>query len=76
MTAIVEPLAEGSKLATIKLAASEKTAIKEHAFSVVGTFSAGDRIWHQRTQTVTLQVAAPEKEPPATATATTTAAAK
>lgn len=76
VTAIVEPLTEGSKLATIKLAASDKTAIKEHAFSVVGTFSAGDRIWHQRTQKVTLQVAAPEKEPAATATVTTTAAAK
>lgn len=76
VTANVEPLAEGSKLATIRLAASEKTAIKEHAFSVVGTFTAGDRIWHQRTQKVTLQVTAPEKEPAAPPAATTTAAAK
>lgn len=76
VTATVEPLAEGSKLATLRLAASEKTAIKEHAFSVVGTFSAGDRIWHQRTQKVTLQVTAPEKEPVAPPAATTTAAVK
>jgi hypothetical protein len=69
VTATIEPLAEGSKLATIRLAASEKVAIKEHTFSVVGTFTAGDRIWHQPTQKVTLQVTAPEKDREVSSTA-------
>ena len=70
VTATLEPLAEGSKMATIRLAASEKVAIQEHTFSVVGTFTAGDRIWHQSTQKVTLHVTAPEKEPAPVAPAT------
>ncbi len=75
VAATIEPLAEGSKMATIRLAASEKVAIKEHTFSVVGRFTAGDRIWHQPTQKVTLQVTAPEKEPVAPAAASTSAPA-
>ena len=74
VSATVEPLGENSKLATIRLAASEKTAAKEHTFTVVGTFTAGDRIWHQRTQKITLQVTTPEKDIPV-ASATTNAPA-
>jgi hypothetical protein len=60
----VEPLGEGGKLATIRLAASEKTPPKDYTMTVVGTFTAGDRIWNLRTQKITLQVTAPEKEAP------------
>jgi hypothetical protein len=64
VTATVEPLGEGGKLATIRLAASEKTPPKDYTMTVVGTFTAGDRIWNLRTQKITLQVTAPEKEAP------------
>ena len=54
--------------ATIRLVVSDKAETgKEQKFNVVGTATYNDRIWRQKTQPVTLMVAAPEKETAAVA---------
>ncbi len=56
--------------ATIRLVVSDKAETgKEQKFNVVGTATYNDRIWRQKTQPVTLMVAAPEKETAAVAPA-------
>ena len=47
----------------LRLVVSDQAAAgKEHKFNVAGTATYNDRIWRQKTQPVTLVVAAPEKE--------------
>ncbi|HTH47135.1 MAG TPA: hypothetical protein VMB21_06465 [Candidatus Limnocylindria bacterium] len=54
--------------ATIRLVVSDQAETgKEQKFNVVGTATYNDRIWRQKTQPVTLMVAAPEKETAAVA---------
>ncbi len=65
--ATVSPVPANANLATIRLVVSEKVAVKEHVFTVVGTATADDRTWRPRTQPVTLVVSAPEKETTAVA---------
>ncbi len=69
--------------AAIRLVVSDQAeAGKEHKFNIVGTATYNDRIWRQKTQPVTLVIAAPEKETvavapaPAAAPAAVTPAAK
>lgn len=70
--ATVPPLPAEKNEATIRLLITDAAeAGKEFKFTVTGTATHNDRIWRQKTQPVTLLVAAPEKQtaavtPPAT----------
>lgn len=60
--ATVNPIAANAREATIKLLVTDQAETgKEFTFTVVGSATHEDRIWHQRTQNITLTVAAPEK---------------
>ena len=74
VTATVSNLAADKNEAVIRLVVGDKAEVgKDHPFNVVGTATYQDRIWRQKTQPVTLVIAAPEKEtaavvPPAAVT--------
>jgi hypothetical protein len=68
VTATVNNIAADKNEAAIRLVVSDKAeAGKEHKFNVLGTATHHDRIWRQKTQPVTLLIAAPEKETAAVA---------
>lgn len=70
VNATVEPIPADRNEAAIKLVVTDQAETgKEHQFTVTGSVTQGDRIWRQKTQPVTLLIAAPEQE---TAAAPTT----
>ncbi len=83
VAATVANIAADKNEAAIRLVVSDQAeAGKEFTFNLVGTATYNDRIWRQKTQPVTLVIAAPEKETaaiapaPAAAPAAVTPAAK
>lgn len=63
VTATINPIAPNAREASIKLTVSDQAETgKEFTFSVAGSATYQDRIWRQNTQTVSLMIAAPEKE--------------
>lgn len=78
VTATVSNLAADKNEAVIRLVVGDKAEVgKDHPFNVVGTATYQDRIWRQKTQPVTLVIAAPENETAAVvAPAAVTPAAK
>jgi hypothetical protein len=69
--ATVQPIAADKNEAAIRLRVTDSTeAGKDYSFHVVGTATHQDRIWRQKTQPITLFVAAPEKETAAVPSAT------
>lgn len=74
--ATVNPIAANAKEASIKLLVTDQAETgKELNFTVTGVTTYNDRVWRQKTQSVSLMVAAPEKEAaqPATQAAANTA---
>jgi hypothetical protein len=74
--ATVNPIAVNAKEASIKLLVTDQAETgKELNFTVTGVTTYNDRVWRQKTQSVSLMVAAPEKEAaqPATQAAANTA---
>jgi hypothetical protein len=65
--ATVNPIAANAREASIKLLVTEEAETgKDFTFTVTGSATHDDRIWRQRTQNITLTVAAPEKPVAAT----------
>ncbi len=61
--ATVTPIAANGKEASIKLLVTDQAETgKELKFTVTGVTTYNDRVWRQKTQSVSLMVAAPEKE--------------
>ncbi len=61
--ATVNPIASDKNEAAIRLRVTDAAETgKEHTFHVTGNATHNDRIWRQKTQPVTLFIAAPEKE--------------
>lgn len=74
VVATVNPIAADKNEASIKLLVSDQAETgKELRFFAVGSATHQDRIWRQKTQPITLFIAAPEKETAATSPASTPA---
>jgi len=59
----VAPILENKNEAAIRLQVTDAAETgKEHQFTVSGSVTHNDRIWRQKTQPITLQIAVPEKE--------------